>query len=829
MEPRPNRTIAGNFDVPVGQETVTGKTKYRYWATLDFQVLQYLEKDCQDSIKPPSLEDRQIRVNSETLFGVALTLMIQKTRTPNYHHKVRQYVESAACKEPASLAAQGVVAQICDATADVEGIDQLALWQTALTKAIESGSTVAATKLRELDPELAFKAKATHRSRGGYNEDRHLAFKSESAPQPVGAFQAMSLVGTASTIYHQGADAKNTRLHLAAITGRVDDMETAIRTCATQVNQKNSKGETALYKACLSGNFDIVRIITTRGGADASLTAGEHEISCLHWLFQFDDSHIPSTLDLLIQHGADVSARTKAGSTKGDRNWIPATHFPFHWPHGTPLHWASHVGSITAAKALLQAHANIDASDCPGDIRSLTPLGLALNNADSKMVRFLCDNKANPNRVDERNYKPLHILVLPEGNRNYLLDRSFHRWCTHGSAANNLREVKACVTALRDAGAWLDDQRLSSTPLIQAARAGDAASVIALIEAGANPNLIDAFDRRSPLLIWVTIDPAWTAYTETYYQALELLLDTANILTTDRAGDSVIHLAVTNPGGPEVVGEILSAVRKRSEHTVDINAVNHRQITPLLMAIQNIADHGEFAWGLTGLLFELGADRWARDCEGCDFIWYIARNHSIGDKRCLDLMKIHLEHKDAADPREILNRSRNHKSGSTALMELASNSYEECIKYCLRLRVDTTPESNDGKTVLDIAFRKGNAIRMNLLENLTNQGIRGLSDEEIREGWWKQLIEPSDIEVYPTQKYDSAPRILKLLVDAGARPGHCDYIMSSKYQDATFAKFYKARDWYVAEEQPFYGRWKILYELDDNYASTDPYDTDSDG
>ncbi|KAK8009298.1 Ankyrin repeat protein [Apiospora marii] len=720
------------------------------------------------SLSNMAIEGDEVWKDCETLFGVALSLTVHKTQNPDYRDKVRQYVEAAARHESPSLLAQGVVAQICSAISTLDDKEELGVWKSALMDAAASGSWVAATKLKDYDPKIATEAKARHKANGGYNEERDPLCMSKAASQAVvpqtgdqvildiGSLQVMSLEDITSTFLSQelpGAyanDDKNTILHMAAVAGRVDIIERVLQTCVIQINQKNSKGETPLYKACLSGNLDIVRLLTTQGGADASLTAGEQEISCLHWLFQFDDHDILPTMELLIRQGADVDARTKTDTRNGVREWIPFAHFPFHWPHGTPLHWASHVGSTAAADALLQAGATIDAPDCPGEVRSLTPLGIALNNADSRMVQLLCDKMADPNRADERNYRPLHILVFLEANRNFLVGRPFQRWCTHGSSTNSLREVRNCVATLHAAGAHLNDASPSFTPLIEAARTGDAAAVIALVEAGADANHSDDIYQRSPLLTWVTIDPSGIPYPETYFQALERLIKASNMVMTDSAGDSVAHLAVSNPGGREIVKRILHMILQAPQPTVNINAKNNRGETPLLVAIEIMSDGGKLALELMDLLLELGSNQQARDGKGCDFIWHLVKNRSIDDELCLKCIQNHLQHEDSAGKRQALNSSKDSK-GKTALMELVDNSYEACVKYCLELGVDLAPETADGKSVLDISFYRSNQIRMDLLERFANHGIKELSDEMNDNSRWKHLIESSDINVYPSE------------------------------------------------------------------------------
>jgi hypothetical protein len=59
----------------------------------------------------------------------------------------------------------------------------------------------------------------------------------------------------------------------------------------------------------MAGNFDSVEALVSLS-ADASITSRPHNISCLHWLFNFDTVIMEKIVELLKSKGAEVRAMT---------------------------------------------------------------------------------------------------------------------------------------------------------------------------------------------------------------------------------------------------------------------------------------------------------------------------------------------------------------------------------------------------------------------------------------------------------------------------------------------------------------------------------------
>ena len=185
----------------------------------------------------------------------------------------------------------------------------------------------------------------------------------------------------------------------------------------------------------------------------------------------------------------------------------------------TALHWAAHLDDRETVNLLLRAGADVNAANDLG----VTPLSLACSNASDAMVERLLQAGADPNRIPATGESPL-MAAARAGNAGIVKALAAHgaqvnaKEPTRGqtalmwAAANRrsdvvrvLIESGADVRARSDAAprsyqtgsryVAYDDVRFvvtvdegGYTPLLFAARSGDAASADLLIAAGANVN-----------------------------------------------------------------------------------------------------------------------------------------------------------------------------------------------------------------------------------------------------------------------------------------------------------------------------------------------------
>ena len=122
-----------------------------------------------------------------------------------------------------------------------------------------------------------------------------------------------------------------------------------LETKTTSINMLGTGGYTPLWIACARGEWSIVELFLTYG-ADPSITRESGGITCLHWIFHFDEMWIDQASKALVKYGADVNAILIFD--------LPMSHYPFKLPAGTPLHWAVLVGQKAAVKSLLDCGAD---------------------------------------------------------------------------------------------------------------------------------------------------------------------------------------------------------------------------------------------------------------------------------------------------------------------------------------------------------------------------------------------------------------------------------------------------------------------------------------
>jgi uncharacterized protein len=358
------------------------------------------------------------------------------------------------------------------------------------------------------------------------------------------------------------------------------------------VESPNADGQTALMIIARTSNLEAAQLLIRRG---ANVNAREQwrGQTALHWAAARSQ---PAMVKLLLQQHANPNVRSLFDTFQRQVTAEPRVQAR---PTGgiTPLIYAARQGCLQCAEALIEAGAQVNMTDPDGE----TPLLIATENFHFDLAAYLLKQGANPNQWDRWGRTPLYAAVdlntLPYGGRpdHVSLD-----------ATTSLKMIELLLDAGANANAQLKlfppyrslgadrggDGMLTTgaTPLLRAARAGDAAAIRLLVAHGANPTLPNRLG-ATPLMAAAGIG-ATNVDTRGKYKtqpeavaAIELLLAAgAPINAADSRGDTALHGAASW-GWNDVVRCLVS-------HHADLNARDARGMTPLDAALGRAIIHG---------------------------------------------------------------------------------------------------------------------------------------------------------------------------------------------------------------------------------------------
>ena len=247
-------------------------------------------------------------------------------------------------------------------------------------------------------------------------------------------------------------------------------------------------GETVLMAAARTGSPRAVQMLIEYG---APVDAREARMGETALMWAVAENH-PEAATLLIAHGADVNLRSSDLKFPKDRFGLEGVLTIL--PHGrwTPLMYAARQGSLEAARVLVDAGADKNARD--PDLS--TPAIIATINGHYDVAAMLVERGADPNLTDTAGMAVLYAAVdmnMPaeiygRPNRKSTSTISALELMTglleHG-ANPNAQLRSATVQRAHTPGDGL--LGAGSTPLMRAARTGDAAAMRILLEHGADP------------------------------------------------------------------------------------------------------------------------------------------------------------------------------------------------------------------------------------------------------------------------------------------------------------------------------------------------------
>lgn len=281
-----------------------------------------------------------------------------------------------------------------------------------------------------------------------------------------------------------------TPLSEAASVGNASMMEALLKAGADPKALTTADGETVLMTAARAGNTDAVKLLLDRG-ADVNARESYKGQTALMWAAA---EHHPAIVKLLMEHGADWKVRSFDRETKMPKLSAASSVSPIARGGFTAFLFAAREGDIESAKAMLDAGVDIDQTDIDG----ANGLVVSIMNKKYTFAKFLLDRGANPNLADVKGRAALYAAIdirnedysaLPNRKEDDPLPSlELVKALLNRGANPNMQLTKNLPgrSGMDSGDTTLDE---GTTPLMRAARSGDAASMRALLAKGADPKL----------------------------------------------------------------------------------------------------------------------------------------------------------------------------------------------------------------------------------------------------------------------------------------------------------------------------------------------------
>jgi ankyrin repeat protein len=390
----------------------------------------------------------------------------------------------------------------------------------------------------------------------------------------------------------------------------------ALLDAGANADAANPEGETPLMEVARAGNLEGAKVLLA-AGADVNAAEQWGGQSPLMWAAAQSQ---PEMIQLLLEHGANPDARGAV------RNWerkVIQEPRPKDMNQGgfTALLYAAREGCVECAKQLVAGGADLDLHDP----HRVTPLIMAIMNVHFDLAAYLIEAGADVDKWDLYGRSPLYMaadmntlpvmgngamVVLPSMDERTALDIARMLLDKGANVNAQLKRRPPYRNVPQDRGG---DVILSmgATPLLRAARAGDAPLVKLLLEHGA---LVDLPSNQgvTPLMAAAGVEYGLRV-TRGRNRTEQGVLDTLQLLVD--AGANVNARMLTEPKGAAAAG-LLVIEQRLSDYSYDYRG---RQVPSPRAVPHRTALHGAAMKGFNPIVEFLaahGADLYAKDANG---------------------------------------------------------------------------------------------------------------------------------------------------------------------------------------------------------------------
>lgn len=705
----------------------------RYWLKLDLRRLQKLDEQYDSLVR----QGEDPMFPGETLHGMAIAYLSSEPGRGTHKEnidKALMYMRASALE--GFYPAQGICERLHRGLGRTlpDDIDEKTRSQW-LYNAASTGSLLANEILMKSDRNLYTSARSEFRKNGGYNDThtRTVQVQAKLLEDPH-----LADIIEKQDINNYVVDTRGNRmLHLASMVGSIEATRSLLSLKSIDVNIRNDIGETPLLLACKSGHAGIVKLLVD-SDADASIFSNDSfSVGPLHWLFNFETDEIPDIGRMLVlKANASINHRVTPRKSKvligtGHHyryGQIQTWHFPFEWPYGTTLHWATFSGSQAAIDVLCELGADIDALDLQVSDYALTPLSMAANRVDVKMVEYLLKKGACPTKTDQKGRSPLHFLSedIHCWRWGLLGWRGLRDWVLCGTSAEHRLKVDSIVKLLLEAGCDIEGTGLWGrdfplTPLAYTTGRKlvlDANVALSLIESGAKID-VPISTERSLLQEWAVVNPGSLVYSDNHTAILTTLIaksGTKVLKHRDPLGYTFLGDIMRNPWlSFQTVCQAVECYKAAGCSLDDLNSQDKNGYTPLHSALNRYRSKFKQVTLVQVIetLWSWGVDLTATSNNKQNALHLLGQNERLDDLsslRCLQLFK-----EKIPTPQFVKMIGQQNNYGWTPLMFMAKFAKLECVKWFVEEGVNTeelcTSHSELNWTALDFVLHEAERYR----------------------------------------------------------------------------------------------------------------------